>query len=110
MVIACRTITSADVTNDGVPRELAHKVNYDFKKNIRKIDMVDQNEVDKSLKKKMYRIKDFRELGIEFDTDYVLGIELEHFQTSESNSPFGASRSKSTMGTRERTFKICSMG
>lgn len=87
VVIACRTVTSADVTNDGVPRELAHKVNYDFKKNIRKIKMIDQNDVDKSLKKKMYRIKDFRDLGTEFDTDYVLGIELEHFQVSASHSP-----------------------
>lgn len=86
VVIACRTVTTADVTNEGVPRELAHKVNYDFKKNIRKIEMVDQNEVDKSLKKKMYRIKDFRDIGTEFDADYVLGIELEHFQTTASHS------------------------
>ena len=87
VVIGCRTVTTADVTNEGVPRELAHKVNYDFKKNIRKIQMVDQAEVDKSLKKKMYRIKDFRELGTEFDTDYVIGVELERFQTASEHSP-----------------------
>ncbi|MDR1957728.1 MAG: hypothetical protein LBQ54_01550 [Planctomycetaceae bacterium] len=87
VVIVCRALSTTDYTADGVPREIAHRVHDDFEKNIRKIKLADQDKVDQSLKKKLHQIKDFRDFGTEFDTDYVLGIELERFQTVSSSSP-----------------------
>jgi len=87
VVVVCRSQSTSDYNMDGVPREIAHKVNADLEKKVKKIKLADQRKVDQSLNKKRNQVRDFRDFGDEFDTDYVIGIELNQFRISSPNSP-----------------------
>lgn len=85
VVVVCRPITSLKYRCATVDRELAREVNKLLRANVRKIEVVSQQEVDQWLDEHN-EMADCTEIGTALGADMVVGIDLERFELKKSQT------------------------
>jgi ABC-type uncharacterized transport system auxiliary subunit len=90
VVVVCRSRAMNLFQNEDVPRELTKNVSQTLKSNLakknKKLEVVDYRKVEKWLDDSSQNFEEFTEVGAAFKADYVIGIELQSFQTQENPS------------------------
>jgi hypothetical protein len=81
VAVVCRPIVELEFSDAGSARELAALVDRQLDANVRKIDVVGQQEVARWLDENSW--VDYPTLGKALATDYVVGIDLERFRLHE---------------------------
>ncbi|MGL6194039.1 MAG: hypothetical protein ACRC2T_04370 [Thermoguttaceae bacterium] len=86
VLVICRSLALNQMDNETVPRDIARTVGKLLKHNVKnkKLSVVDYRKVEKWLDDCRSEYEDFDELGVAFNTDYVIGIELQGFNLIES--------------------------
>jgi len=87
VVVVCRAKKLNDYRYDEVPRDLAREVGVKLSQNVKKIEVVSQEKVNKWLKKRGNEFESFTEIGKDLEADMVLGIDIETFETMSPSSP-----------------------
>ncbi|MCL2348847.1 MAG: hypothetical protein FWC50_11390 [Planctomycetaceae bacterium] len=87
VVVVCRATKLSDYRYDEVPRDLAREVGVKLSQNVKKIEVISQEKVNKWLKKHGDTFESFTEIGKDLEADMVLGIDIETFETMSPSSP-----------------------
>lgn len=77
VVVVCQPTAMLQYSTTSVSKDLARAVSKRLAANVRKIDVVDQGEVDAWIDENSW--EEFSEVGKALDADIVVGIELNHF-------------------------------
>lgn len=86
VVVVCRPVVELQFSDSAVPTELAHQVQMRLKKRVKKIDLVDENEVAEWVDENTWH--NFSEVGKALKADLVIGIDLEQFQLHQGPTLF----------------------
>jgi hypothetical protein len=84
VAVVCRPIVELEFSDAGSSRELAGLVDGQLKQNVRKINVIGQQEVARWLDENSW--VDYPTLGKAIDADYVVGIDLEEFRLHEGST------------------------
>ena len=84
VAVVCRPIVELEFSDAGSARELATLIDAQLEKNVRKIDIVGQQEVARWLDEHSW--VDYQTLGKSLDADFVVGIDLERFRLHEGST------------------------
>jgi len=84
VAVVCRPIVELEFSDAGSARELATLIDAQLEKNVRKIDIIGQQEVARWLDEHSW--VDYQTLGKSLDADYVVGIDLERFRLHEGST------------------------
>jgi len=84
VAVVCRPIVELEFSDAGSSRELASLVDGQLKQNVRKINVIGQQEVARWLDENSW--VDYPTLGKALDADYVVGIDLEEFRLHEGST------------------------
>lgn len=84
VAVVCRPIVELEFSDAGSARELATLIDAQLEKNVRKINIIGQQEVARWLDEHSW--VDYQTLGKSLDADYVVGIDLERFRLHEGST------------------------
>lgn len=84
VAVVCRQLASLQYRNSTVPRDLAARVGALLQQNVRKIDVIDQQEVAEWTDENSW--EEFTEIGKALEADMVVAIELESFKLHQGQT------------------------
>ena len=85
VAVVCRPLTSLTFTDANVAKDLAREVDLLLKQNVRKVEMIDQQEVNQWLDERG-DLTDYAEIGgdEQLGAEMVVGIDLQSFTIYQS--------------------------
>lgn len=86
VVVVCRLLDYSEYRHSTVPADLARRVSFLLEKNVPKIEMIDQREVENWVDENTW--DDYLEVGRALDADLVLGIDLAQFSIVEGQTVY----------------------
>jgi hypothetical protein len=86
VVVVCRPVVELQFSDSVVPSELTHLVSQRLKQRVKKIDLVDEDEVAEWVDENTWH--NFAEVGKAMKADMVIGIDLEQFQLHQGPTLF----------------------
>ncbi len=84
IAVVCKPIVELEFSDAGSSRELASKVGSLLDQNVRKLKMIDQQEVARWIDENAW--VDYTTLGKSLDADLVVAIDLEEFRMHEGST------------------------
>ena len=78
VLVVCQPMAELEYRSGTAPHDLAREVGSLLQKNVRKIEVVDQREVDKWIDEHSW--EEYAEIGHALKADMVLGLDIEDFQ------------------------------
>jgi hypothetical protein len=95
VAVVCRPIVELEFSDASSARELATLVDTQLKQNVRKVNVIGQQEVARWLDENSW--VDYPTLGKALDADFVVGIDLEEFRLHEGSTLY---RGRATAAVR----------
>jgi len=95
VAVVCRPIVELEFSDASSARELATLVDAQLKQNVRKVNVIGQQEVARWLDENSW--VDYPTLGKALDADFVVGIDLEEFRLHEGSTLY---RGRATAAVR----------
>jgi hypothetical protein len=84
VAVVCKPIVELEFADAGSARELAGTVGALLARNVRKVRIIDQQEVARWIDENAW--VDYQTVGKSLDADYVVGIDLERFRLHEGST------------------------
>ena len=84
VAVVCRPIVELEFSDAGSSRELAGLIAGQLEQNVRKVNVIGQQEIARWLDENAW--VDYPTLGKSLDADYVVGIDLEQFRLHEGST------------------------
>lgn len=81
VAVVCRPVVELQYANANVARDLAKAVGVLLSQNVKKIDVIDQNEVAQWTDENDWN--DYPQIGKALDADMVVAIDMEHFSINQ---------------------------
>ncbi len=105
VAVVCRPPLTMDPHQAHAARELAERVSYLLQQNVRKIKVIEQQDVANWTDENSW--DDFREIGRALEAEMVLAIEMEDFSLHRSASVFqGRATTKLTVYDMQKDGKV----
>ena len=106
VAVVCRPVIELQYSNGGVSSDVARQVGLLLKQHLRKIDIVDPDEVAEWTDNKG-DWNDYREVGEGLDADLVVGIDLQSFNIYQGQTLFqGKAQASVTVYDMEEGGKV----
>lgn len=86
VAVVCRPLVGLAYRDSGVAKDLGQQVSALLKKNVSKIQLIDQDKVAEWVDEHTW--DDFTEVGKALHADLVVGIDLEHFSIYEGQTVY----------------------
>ncbi len=77
VAVVCRPLTNSMYSNPNVAKDLARQIGLLLRRNVSKIEVVDQRKVDERIDTHTW--EQYTEIGEALEADLVLGVDLEQF-------------------------------
>ena len=77
VAVVCRPLAGLTYRDSSAARDLARQMSQLLRQKVRKIEMVDQRQVDEWVDENTY--DEFVEIGQALEADLIVGVDLEHF-------------------------------
>lgn len=84
VAVVCRQLASLQYRNSNVPRDLATQIGNRLSSNVKKITVIDQEQVAQWTDENQW--EEFTEIGKALDVDMVVGIELVDFRLHQGQT------------------------
>jgi len=84
VAVVCRPVVELEFTDAGTARELAERIGSNIRDNVRRVNVISQQEVSRWLDENAW--VDYPTLGKTVDADMVIGIDLDHFSLHEGST------------------------
>jgi len=84
IAVVCRPITSLQYRNSSVARDLAKQVGLLLKKNVKRVEIIEQREIDQWSDENNW--EEYVDIGKALNADVVVGLDLEQFSLYEGKT------------------------